>query len=622
MEKRETPPFTKRRLDPPPDIPFGVSSLGRVQALILHHNSQKKAKHRLPMREFLSHSFITLGDDVIKEKESKKQTQLVGVLVAFTEELAEKHHFMPPNTAASKVIHSFCEANLIKEGIQLVQCLLSLKEKVSPLVFGKCFEERTVTVSLRLCAKYNDAPPQRKEMQVLEEQLLGVLPAEKFKRRLFSPLFERAMIEADVQRALQILEMAVLRSVELWDNDYHLLLETIEKCVSLSKVSPTEAAEYAERILTVMEDHHPVVGAENARIFSRLLGGSETAVSSLGECKRCHEQLSSFQLSDDQREELLNDVVHKLIQPKIEGAHEKEKPSEEEIKERWRCFKSFQDKLSTTNYDTVIDGANVGYYGLNSWYKDAKKAQLVENNVDLSTVRMSELEQIPIPVDVPPKFPIIDDMRNAAFLQCKRNPLIVLHQRHLDRAFMSNGENRKILSKWISENSVLSSPPFLNDDFCWLYAALKQPRTCIISNDLMRDHHFTILSPRFFIRWRQRHRITFRAMFHRATEQVVLTLKTPRPYSVWVQRVYTTPCSSTAETGCKERDLPRGSSLSLSSSSKEVQTRPTLSHWHIPFINSIAVLDQASNRVGNSEADVDLLKDGDDECSSWICTKS
>lgn len=617
-ERSELPPAVKRRVEPPADIPLCVSDIEEIKALIRKNNSVYKSKHRFRLHDFFSHGFLTVGADVLNEKEEEKQKKLFYVLTTFTEELAEKHRFLPPNTAVSKILHAFSEANMIKEGVALIQCLLSLKEKVADSVFRKCFEERTITVALRLCAK-NNFIDQRELMRGLEKELLNLLPDDKFKRRLFAPLFERAMEEEDVDRALEILEMAVQRSIELWDKDYNLLLTTIEKCVLSSKISSNVAKECADRILAVMVDHHPVVGAGNAHILARLLGGKETSVSSTGKCKKCQTQLCSFHLSDEQREVLLTDLVEKLVQPKIEGLNEKSKPSLEETKDRWRCFYAFRDKLSVLDYDTVIDGANVGYYGLSSWYREAKMVQLIANKIDPSSVPMYELEQIPFPVDVAPKFSIIENMRQCA-VQQQRNPLIVLHQRHLDHALSSNGEQNRLLSQWLSKKNVLASPPFLNDDFCWLYAALKQPHTFIISNDQMRDHHFTLLSPRFFIRWRQRHRITFKAQFYRAAAQVVLTLMTPRPYSVWVQQVRTSELCDNDRKQSSRTDVVDPKNFSSFSERNTSHKKSENAYWHIPFVSSVKVLDQASNRVGSSEADVDLSKDGDDECSSWICT--
>lgn len=70
-----------------------------------------------------------------------------------------------------------------------------------------------------------------------------------------------------------------------------------------------------------------------------------------------------------------------------------------------------------------------------------------------------------------------------------------------------------IVSRWTSSGIVYKTLPGTNDDWFWLFAALvqeAQPGVMVISNDLMRDHHFQMLAPRAFTRWRERHQVKFR----------------------------------------------------------------------------------------------------------------
>ena len=54
-----------------------------------------------------------------------------------------------------------------------------------------------------------------------------------------------------------------------------------------------------------------------------------------------------------------------------------------------------------------------------------------------------------------------------------------------------------------------------NDDWYWLYAALRQQRdrpehpVHVLSNDQMRDHHFAMLAPAALLQWRARHQVTY-----------------------------------------------------------------------------------------------------------------
>lgn len=50
----------------------------------------------------------------------------------------------------------------------------------------------------------------------------------------------------------------------------------------------------------------------------------------------------------------------------------------------------------------------------------------------------------------------------------------------------------------------------MNDDWFWLHAALYcGPKTLVVTNDEMRDHHFQMLAARSFLRWKDRHQIHF-----------------------------------------------------------------------------------------------------------------
>eukprot|EP00796_Vickermania_ingenoplastis_P005467 gene5467-3941_t len=527
--------------------------------------------------EFFNETFISLGQAAVEDSSK------VDTLIDFTTELLEKHNTLPGNTAASKVLHLWGGNGLISSGVRLITKMLDGRSMVPQSEFEKCFEERTVTVALRLCVKSEEA-----DAQCLVKRLMDVLPRDKYKRRMFSPLLERAMSEKSLTGGLELLELAEQRGIELWDADYNRLLSTIQSVLTGGKVNQESAAEYAERILSVMEQHHPVVGADNAKILASVLSGTPAAVSSAGVCERCKCHLTSFDLTVPQRQELMEDLVEKLIRPKLEGVFEKDKISSEEVERRWSEFDAFKKEVSDIDFDTVIDGANVGYYGLNSWYKQAKDELLRSQGIDPESVTLKVREEVPFPVDVSPKFSIIEDMRKKAVLHNKK-PLIVLHDRHLQNA--TTGSNKDVLDQWRSIRAVVSSPPFLNDDFCWLYAALMKQNVFIISNDQMRDHHFSLLSPRCFTRWRQRHRITFTTLYHQATGSVMLNLKMPRPYSVWIQRAV-----AACYLGGKTH------------------------HWHIPYVNEVEILDQASNRVTSTASDVGLSKDGDDVCSSWMCT--
>ena len=68
---------------------------------------------------------------------------------------------------------------------------------------------------------------------------------------------------------------------------------------------------------------------------------------------------------------------------------------------------------------------------------------------------------------------------------------------------------RDIKDEWTESGLLFQVPRGSNDDWFWLYAALKSGNDVkLVSNDQMRDHHFDMLAPRTFLLWRERHQVS------------------------------------------------------------------------------------------------------------------
>lgn len=94
---------------------------------------------------------------------------------------------------------------------------------------------------------------------------------------------------------------------------------------------------------------------------------------------------------------------------------------------------------------------------------------------------------------------------------------------------------------WRDSGVLYSTPPGMNDDWFWMHAALYSgPGTLVLTNDEMRDHHFQMLAPRSFLRWKDRHQVHFsfglwQREGGRQWRQVLLQY--PDVYSRRIQRV-------------------------------------------------------------------------------------
>lgn len=149
----------------------------------------------------------------------------------------------------------------------------------------------------------------------------------------------------------------------------------------------------------------------------------------------------------------------------------------------WKRFQAFLDtnKNSTdeTTYDVIIDGANVGYFQQN--FAGAPKH--------------TDYRQI--------------DSVVQHFVNLGKKVLLVMHQRHFAKHQIP-ARFRPILDNWNQHGTLYQTPAGMNDDWFWMHAALVLgPGTLVLTNDEMRDHHFQMLSPRSFLRWKDRHQVHF-----------------------------------------------------------------------------------------------------------------
>ncbi len=153
--------------------------------------------------------------------------------------------------------------------------------------------------------------------------------------------------------------------------------------------------------------------------------------------------------------------------------------------------------------DIVIDGANVGYYKMNF----TKAPKHVDYHKIDRIVRYFENE--------------------------KKNILLFMHERHFDKDLMPRWAE-SIVNKWEKSGILYRTPYGSNDDWFWMHTALWCGRqTMVLSNDLMRDHHFQMLAHRSFLRWKERHQVFFEV--GKSMKSISLTY--PDKYSRRIQRI-------------------------------------------------------------------------------------
>ncbi|XP_051150388.1 proteinaceous RNase P 1, chloroplastic/mitochondrial-like [Andrographis paniculata] len=182
-------------------------------------------------------------------------------------------------------------------------------------------------------------------------------------------------------------------------------------------------------------------------------------VGSDGSCKSCGERLATIDLDPVETENFAESVAAL--------ASRREKNSN---------FQKFQKWLDYYGpFEAVVDAANIGLYSQRKF--KPSKVNAVVNGI-------------------------------RQMLPSRKWPLVVLHNRRITGEKMDEPFNRSLIEKWRNADALYATPTGSNDDWYWLYAAIKF-RCLIVTNDEMRDHLFQLLGNDFFPKWKERHQVHF-----------------------------------------------------------------------------------------------------------------
>ena len=166
---------------------------------------------------------------------------------------------------------------------------------------------------------------------------------------------------------------------------------------------------------------------------------------------------------------------------------------------QWEAFKGWLSEAFEDGYDIIIDGANVGFS-----CKDNGRPGF-------------DIKQIQAVVE--------------HYRQRGKRVLVVLHEKRITSLSSSD---RSIVDEWKKCRELYCCEVGNNDDWYWLYIALwSQRNACIVTNDLMRDHHFLMVADQAFAQWKLQHQIFFSN--ERIQEETVFTFKEPPVYARQIQ---------------------------------------------------------------------------------------
>ncbi|XP_044504456.1 proteinaceous RNase P 2 [Mangifera indica] len=204
------------------------------------------------------------------------------------------------------------------------------------------------------------------------------------------------------------------------------------------------------------------------------------SVDESGQCC-CGEQLCCVDIDDVETERFAQSIAGLAL--------------EREVKAN---FSEFQDWLEKHgDYEAIVDGANIALYQQN--FADGG-------------------------FNIPQLDAVVKELYDRSD---KKWPLIILHNKRL-RSLLENPFYRKLVEEWMDKGVLYLTPHGSNDDWYWLYAAVKL-KCLLVTNDEMRDHNFELLGSSFFQKWKERHQVRY--TFVRGN----LKLEVPPQYSFVIQ---------------------------------------------------------------------------------------
>ncbi|KAG7346324.1 protein-only RNase P [Nitzschia inconspicua] len=248
-------------------------------------------------------------------------------------------------------------------------------------------------------------------------------------------------------------------------------------------------------------------------------------------CPKTGAKLRLLKLNDNQRQHVhdtLKEMARLSSQEFLQKVNQRNKangqpevassPDEESTENRaYEAISNFSEWLDTRDgkpYTSIVDGANVAYYG--------------HSNVHYSSLRA-----------------VVERLVGMG-----ENPLVVMPSKYVQNSFRvgRNGHYQTLTERelgtltWLREEDMIYVVPRLClDDYFWMLASVSNQtksrqgqdltvpmkdelgrfpgmRPMIITNDQMRDHKLNLLEPREFRRWCSCHIVNYHLNFYEADE--------------------------------------------------------------------------------------------------------
>jgi len=253
--------------------------------------------------------------------------------------------------------------------------------------------------------------------------------------------------------------------------------------------------ESKEDVVAGDEDFHEILEYRFKNLSDEFEVKREVSIDPIqGKCENCGTTLEMIQLSDEQKNLMMQRIKEKVREsPRIDG----------DLK--WQDFlRWIERQVEKEPIEYIVDAANVAFKGPGKAW-----------NYDKVDQAITALQKMGV-----------------------KNIMVILHASHLTKRDLKTRKDQAIVDRLKLETKLYIVPGAMLDDLFWLWAALRTD-AFVLTCDLMRDHLFGSLNYRDFRHWRDRKQIKFDF-----TSSTDLEIFTPKPYS---EVIHVDSCSSSQQ---------------------------------------------------------------------------
>ena len=390
--------------------------------------------------------------------------------------------------------------------------------------------------------------------------------------RTISALLKCATKEKKLSDVLELFDLIGKHNLETTEQEFQYVFEALSSCSIDDEAVASQRADLVDKYLSKLSSVSFSITSESlldvwtANLKDHIFKSVQwcDVDQSNGLVAQTEEKLRSIDLPPNEIVDMMSFVERLATEANGRGMDE---------------MKSFLENRES--FDVIIDAANVGHHGQNF-----AEGEFSYDQIDKIAAFYEAQNKRALVILHPKWLDPYQDLAVSVTKKRKRRKFGQLGEADKNRT-AATGENagteyyrqsrelsndpnvrqdpdrvNKFKADWSAKECLVEVPWDSNDDWYWLYAALDAQRrtgdVVVVSNDLMRDHHWRMFTRSDFLCWRERHLTRYHVFVDREAEGQPMELKVfpPPPFSERMQQSSSDPRRWYVPVFCPPEEVP------------------------------------------------------------------